>query len=276
MPELRSGARRSKRLGDLQPAPQPVDQVENLLLPAQNRTRRRVGGGRGRGGNATAAKGPSVATPVRPSTAGRGRGIRLIDLDPEAPREALPEPVAIGVGEPVGIRAEGVVDRDIAMEGGGSADKMVGVEEEASATPVPERVQISNSPVYKIEKKLGKGGFGQVYVGRRVSGGTERTGPDALEVAVKFEHRNSKGCNYGPPYEWQVYKCVPCLLAITLDLVAKAGNGKYTTTNKALGDISKNSNKPFVLYIDEGVYAEKVEFNRTMTNLMVFRDGTTG
>ncbi|KAG6630092.1 hypothetical protein CIPAW_14G131300 [Carya illinoinensis] len=24
-------------------------------------------------------------------------------------------------------------------------------------------------------------------------------------VALKFEHRNSKGCNYGPPYEWQVY-----------------------------------------------------------------------
>jgi hypothetical protein len=36
--------------------------------------------------------------------------------------------------------------------------------------------------VYKIERKLGKGGFGQVYVGRRVSGGTERTGPQAVEV----------------------------------------------------------------------------------------------
>lgn len=27
-----------------------------------------------------------------------------------------------------------------------------------------------------------------------------------LQVALKFEHRSSKGCNYGPPYEWQVYK----------------------------------------------------------------------
>lgn len=27
-----------------------------------------------------------------------------------------------------------------------------------------------------------------------------------VQVALKFEHRNSKGCNYGPPYEWQVYK----------------------------------------------------------------------
>lgn len=41
---------------------------------------------------------------------------------------------------------------------------------------------MGGSPVYKIERKLGKGGFGQVYVGRRLSGGTERTGPQAVEV----------------------------------------------------------------------------------------------
>lgn len=136
MPEMRSGARRSKRLGDLQPTPQPVDQVENWLLPSQNKTRRRIGGGRGRGGNAPLAKGPSVAKPVRPTEGGRRRGIRLIDLDPEPPCEVRPEAVAIGVRETVLNRA-GVAD--IAMEGG-SADKMMGVEEEASTTPVPERV----------------------------------------------------------------------------------------------------------------------------------------
>lgn len=27
----------------------------------------------------------------------------------------------------------------------------------------------------------------------------------ALQVALKLEHRSSKGCNYGPPYEWSVY-----------------------------------------------------------------------
>ncbi|KAL0359376.1 UNVERIFIED_CONTAM: Casein kinase-like protein HD16 [Sesamum angustifolium] len=201
MPELRSGARRSKRLGDLQPAPQPTNQEENFLAPAQNRTRRR---GRGRGNAAAVAKGPSAATPTRPTAAGRGRGIRLIDLDPEPPCEVLPQAVGVGAGEPGFNRIEGVADKEIAMDGG-SADKVMGVEEESSTTPVPERVQVGNSPMYKTERKLGKGGFGQVYVGRRVSGGTERTGPDAIEVALKFEHRNSKGCNYGPPYEWQVY-----------------------------------------------------------------------
>ena len=27
----------------------------------------------------------------------------------------------------------------------------------------------------------------------------------ASQVALKLEHRSSKGCNYGPPYEWSVY-----------------------------------------------------------------------
>ncbi|KAE7999202.1 hypothetical protein FH972_003657 [Carpinus fangiana] len=62
--------------------------------------------------------------------------------------------------------------------------------------------------MYRIERKLGKGGFGQVYVGRRVSSlntNERTTGTGAVEVALKFEHRSSKGCNYGPPCEWQVY-----------------------------------------------------------------------
>ncbi|XP_022753533.1 casein kinase 1-like protein HD16 [Durio zibethinus] len=93
--------------------------------------------------------------------------------------------------------------------GGLSANKAAGQEEEGSTAPFPERVQFGGSPVYKIERKLGKGGFGQVFVGRRVSGGNERaTGSAAMEVALKFEHRNSKGCNYGPPYEWQVYNAL--------------------------------------------------------------------
>ncbi|KAJ8770895.1 hypothetical protein K2173_021810 [Erythroxylum novogranatense] len=92
--------------------------------------------------------------------------------------------------------------------GGLSANK-AGQEEEGSTAPFPETVQVGGSPVYKIERKLGKGGFGQVFVGRRISAGNDRPmGPGALEVALKFEHRNSKGCNYGPPYEWQVYSAL--------------------------------------------------------------------
>ncbi|KAG5517673.1 hypothetical protein RHGRI_038158 [Rhododendron griersonianum] len=90
--------------------------------------------------------------------------------------------------------------------GGSSANKVTGKEEEGTTPPFPDKVQVGGSPMYKVDRKLGKGGFGQVFVGRRVSGGNGRSGdPGATEVALKFEHINSKGCNYGPPYEWQVY-----------------------------------------------------------------------
>ncbi|KAL0447437.1 UNVERIFIED_CONTAM: Casein kinase-like protein HD16 [Sesamum latifolium] len=94
--------------------------------------------------------------------------------------------------------------------GGRGSDKGLGAEDEGSTAPVPERVQVGGSPTYRIERKLGKGGFGQVYVGRRINppNPNERTGPGAVEVALKFEHRNSKSCNYGPPYEWQVYSAL--------------------------------------------------------------------
>ncbi|KAG9130804.1 hypothetical protein Leryth_021980 [Lithospermum erythrorhizon] len=89
--------------------------------------------------------------------------------------------------------------------GGDGAKSGDNVADDGGFGPLPERIQVGGSPMYSLERKLGKGGFGQVYAGRRLSGGIGRVGADAVEVALKFEHRNSKGCNYGPPYEWQVY-----------------------------------------------------------------------
>lgn len=45
-------------------------------------------------------------------------------------------------------------------------------------------MKVGNSPTYKLDRKLGKGGFGQVFVGRRVTGGSGNTGADALEVLL--------------------------------------------------------------------------------------------
>ncbi|KAI3751290.1 hypothetical protein L2E82_22343 [Cichorium intybus] len=138
---------------------QPADQAENIVSPTQNRIRKKTGGGRERGNNVAAGV---AKRPMRPT--GRGRGIRLIDLDPEPHCEIVPNKGPVGVVEPV---VNTVVDKD--MEGG-SADKIMGVEEEGNATPVPERVQVGNSLMYKTERKLGKGGFGQVYVGCILNG----------------------------------------------------------------------------------------------------------
>lgn len=44
------------------------------------------------------------------------------------------------------------------------------------------KVQVGGSPLYKVERKLGKGGFGQVFVGRR----ERANAPGALEVSFWF------------------------------------------------------------------------------------------
>lgn len=140
MPELRSGARRSKRLDNLQPHAQPGNQVDINPLPPQTRTRRRGGatGGRGRGANAGGvAKGPSA----RQTGAGRGIGARLINLDPEPPLEFPPEAAPFPAADLVINRVEGMVDKANPILGAG-AEKVVGrgTEDDPSTAPVPERV----------------------------------------------------------------------------------------------------------------------------------------
>lgn len=79
-------------------------------------------------------------------------------------------------------------------------------DDEANTAPLPERVCVGGGPEYALDRKLGKGGFGQVFVGRRAQQTKAKDGPNANLMALKFEHRTSKGCNYGPPYEWSVYQ----------------------------------------------------------------------
>lgn len=85
-----------------------------------------------------------------------------------------------------------------------SSQKKADKEKEAEEA-LPKQVQVGGGPEYIVDRKLGKGGFGQVFVGRRLNPSKSRDGPNANHVALKFEHRTSKGCNYGPPYEWSVY-----------------------------------------------------------------------
>ncbi|XP_057955630.1 casein kinase 1-like protein HD16 [Malania oleifera] len=195
MPELRRGVRRGRA---------PVDQRRNPVISEHlvgNYIRTRAAAAK----EAAKAKAAEAVEEGRPRT-------RLA-----AKKEKEPQVIVISERNSDSDREQSRKLEDAEVErivvgtmgddsGGLSANKVTGQEEEGSTAPFPERVQVGGSPLYKVERKLGKGGFGQVFVGRRVSGGNDRTtGPGAMEVALKFEHRNSKGCNYGPPYEWQVY-----------------------------------------------------------------------
>ncbi|CAD6207000.1 unnamed protein product [Miscanthus lutarioriparius] len=184
MPELRSGARRAclrSKKSDNVKAADPVGSP--AVPPPQGRTRRRGGAVAGSGrGNKAAAK---------------GRG-RLICLATTSLNLVAGEAV-IGIAQKDLCLSKAAARAANLRMAGDFADKFAVAEDDATASPVPERVQVGNSPEYLTGRKLGKGGFGQVYVGRRVSGGSSRMGPDAHEVALNFEHRSSKGCNYAPP-----------------------------------------------------------------------------
>ncbi|XP_042385456.1 casein kinase 1-like protein HD16 isoform X2 [Zingiber officinale] len=177
MPELRSGARRGQA------------QVNPVIQAERPRTRRR---------RLARNQQPVDENPPLRKSAERSEDIVLVEG-----RGVVGEFAGEENQEEVGERKMNDCD-----SGAKSADKLAGGDDEGNTAPLPEKVQVSNSPLYKVERKLGKGGFGQVYVGRRISptNANDRTiGSSAVEVALKFEHRTSKGCNYGPPYEWQVY-----------------------------------------------------------------------
>ena len=130
--------------------------------------------------------------------------------DDDATTAPVPERVSIG-RDPVIIPRKSRLNLD-------SQRVYLGKSRALLTSPDPShhsQAQVGGSPVYIVERKLGKGGFGQVYVGRRVTSsgtrGSDAGSANANQVALKFEHRSSKGCNYGPPYEWSVYNAFSSL-----------------------------------------------------------------
>ncbi|XP_048133651.1 casein kinase 1-like protein HD16 [Rhodamnia argentea] len=84
-----------------------------------------------------------------------------------------------------------------------------GLEDEwqSDSPPIPEEVQIDDSPIYRIERQLGRGGNGLVCAGRPIGPSTPsgQTGPRPPEVAVKFQRKHPSGSEAGIPHEWEVY-----------------------------------------------------------------------
>ncbi|CAL9205454.1 unnamed protein product [Musa hybrid cultivar] len=217
MPELRSGVRRRGRSPPT-PAPPAVDRpLRNTRARAAAAKKPEpagvAAGGSRRVRTRAAAPRPASAKGRQRVRSAKGRQI-LVEEEEGRESDRLKDVVLVEEekrGKGLVSQAEEARGKEMMGDesGGLSANRAARQEEEGNTNPFPEKVQVGGSPVYKVERKLGKGGFGQVFVGRRVSGGIDRAmGPGALEVAIKFEHRNSKGCNYGPPYEWQVYSAL--------------------------------------------------------------------
>lgn len=192
MPVPRGGARRGRGAKQQQQQPNsnnPIE-VEAAIATRTRRRRAAAAGGDTPKNNDAQVVNENIVAAVAPA---------VVRVAPAEVRGLAEAPRGKEEKEEVGEKA-------MDDSGGRSGDKGHAGEDEGITAPLPEKVQVGGSPWYKLDRKLGKGGFGQVYVGRRVSGGTsDRTGYAAAEVALKFEHRSSKGCNYGPPYEWQVY-----------------------------------------------------------------------
>ncbi|CAA7016778.1 unnamed protein product [Microthlaspi erraticum] len=192
MPELRRGVRRGRVTDAVALNQQPAEKKQRKSTV---RTRKPVAGG-------------VTEAAERPRTRLAARKLKEEDkvIVQENPVLALSKDIDIDRSK--GKEVVGEEEKKVMAIGNdsGGSNKAAAQEEEGNTAPFPERVQVGGSPLYKVERKLGKGGFGQVFVGRRLSGGNERSaGASILEVALKFEHRSSKGCNYGPPHEWQVY-----------------------------------------------------------------------
>ncbi|KAG6480055.1 hypothetical protein ZIOFF_063532 [Zingiber officinale] len=188
MPVLRSRERRGGRA----PPPPPVDRTLRT-------TRARAAAKNSNPGPSGVAAGGSRRGRGRaPSSVARGRQRvrsstgRLVFVEEWEAKESdqLKEVVVLEEetkGKGREKQAEEVKAKEMMGDdsGGLSANRVAGQEEEGSTTPFPEKVQVGGSPIYKVERKLGKGGFGQVFVGRRVSGGIERsTGLNAMEVLL--------------------------------------------------------------------------------------------
>ncbi|KAK6129677.1 hypothetical protein DH2020_036543 [Rehmannia glutinosa] len=185
MPQLRSGARRGLR-------PDPCKGK-----PPSNKATGRTAGKR------TAGKRNNNI-----GTGNKDKEVVVVDGGDSRERNgdaALRETASFKVGDNNCNRVkevrEDAADKkmDDGDSGGRGSEKGLGAEDEGTTAPVPERVQVGGSPAYRVERKLGKGGFGQVYVGRRTNppNPNERTGPGAVEFLVFFS--SALGGSHGIP-----------------------------------------------------------------------------
>ncbi|KAF5841178.1 serine/threonine protein kinase [Dunaliella salina] len=157
-----------------------------------------------------AAAAAAAAAAGTPGAAGVGGGVPAAAAAPAQPVAAPVAPVAPAPVAPMACNPRPAAPA--AYVAPAVAGDPAAGDDGPDSHPPPARVQVGGSPSYTPEKKLGKGGFGQVWLGRRTvaprgaAAKANTDGPGSMQVALKFEHLSSKGCSNGPPYEWSVYQ----------------------------------------------------------------------
>ncbi|XP_047086176.1 casein kinase 1-like protein HD16 [Lolium rigidum] len=166
----------------------------------------------------------------RPTSKPRGKGFRVpVGVQADLPQQDLPgeaagagrvqqdhclnkerESEAMAVNHSVICATDRSESPASKPKGNEPNDLPQAIAEDAQDTavpPVPERVEVGDSLIYVTGRKLGKGSSCKVYVGRRLgmpTGGYK--GLNAMEVALKFEHRRNQAGSCDPPLEWQAYQ----------------------------------------------------------------------
>ena len=141
MPELRSSTRqahlRSKKLDDLQPGEPPAKPVP----PAPQRAAKRAPTRAARGRKGAAGRG----APPAPNPRRKGVEIADLEADPacEDPPKAAKGLEVAAVAAPKNLPSKKVPEVGVPKMDGESAEKIVGAEDESTATPVPERVLLA-------------------------------------------------------------------------------------------------------------------------------------
>jgi hypothetical protein len=153
------------------------------------RTPRGTAGGKNGSGSPGAAPGSDPKAADAPQARGAGATMKKEDgpndrdkqtqekKEEEGSTAPLPEKVRLELGEQAAMMCmRARMASSIKLHTSARAASL------RCTSPTPMQVQVGGGPEYFVDRKLGKGGFGQVFIGRRVNTTKQKDGANANQV----------------------------------------------------------------------------------------------